>query len=102
MTVPESTTMKCEQCGKATRSDEVNLTIWLGSELNLVENVPAHVCDHCDMQYFDAPVEQAVRELTAEGFPGYRTVRYVNVPVFNLAVPSPSTAPATQSKMKVA
>ena len=78
------------------------MTIWLGSELNLVENVPAHVCDHCDVQYFDAPVEQAVRELTAEGFPGHRTVRYVNVPVFNLAVPSPSTAPATQSKMKVA
>jgi len=58
--------------------------MWIGSDLNLIEGVPAHVCDHCGLQYFDPEIEESIRALNIAGFPEYRAVRHITVPVFSL------------------
>lgn len=74
----------CPACGKPTRTDRVNVTMWLGGELNVVEDVPAYVCEPCQAQYFEPATEEAIRHLAAEGFPRWRAVREMAVAVFAL------------------
>ena len=58
--------------------------MWIGSDLNIIEEVPAHVCEHCGLQYFDPEIEESIRALNTAGFPEYRAVRHIAVPVFSL------------------
>lgn len=90
MTEIDAATVKCEACNGETRKDEVEVTMWLGSELNVIEGVPAHVCDRCELQYYDPEVEEAIRALAASGFPAWKAVRRISVPVFTLKAPKQS------------
>lgn len=74
----------CEACNRPTKFDEVYVTMWLGSELNIIEGVPAHVCTDCGLQYYDPDIEDRIRALAAAGFPGHLATRSVHVPVFTL------------------
>lgn len=95
--------LSCESCGSPTTPREIYMTMWMGSDLNLIEGVPAHVCERCGLQYFDPEVEERIRALNAAGFPSYRAVRYITVPVFSLqkevrdASDSPSSKPMEHS-----
>lgn len=76
--------MLCESCGRATRHDIEYVTMWLGGELNIIEGVPAHVCDPCGLQYYDPHIEEQIRSLAAAGFPQHLVTKTVVVPVFSL------------------
>jgi len=77
-------TFLCLSCKKPARKDTVYVTMWLGAELNIIEDVPAHVCDDCGVQYYDPDIEEKIRKLAVAGFPGHLAARTVMVPVFSL------------------
>ncbi len=74
----------CLSCNRPARQDTVYVTMWLGAELNIIEGVPAHVCDDCGAQYYDPDIEEKIRKLAVAGFPGHLAVRTATVPVFSL------------------
>lgn len=77
-------TVLCLSCNRPTRQDIVYVTMWLGAQLNIVEGVPAHVCDHCGVQYYEPEIEQKLRALNAAGFPQHLQSDTYAVPVFHL------------------
>lgn len=79
-----TTAMPCSSCGKPTREENVFVTIWLGAELNLIDDVPAHVCDSCGLQFYAPDVEAKIRSLISEGFPTHKASHRISVPVFRL------------------
>ena len=85
----------CETCGKPTKTDRVNVTMWLGGELNVIEDVPAYVCENCQSQYFDTETEERIRKLAAAGFPRWQAVREMSVAVFSVYGPKAAKAVAT-------
>ena len=89
--------LPCESCGRPTRHDIVYITMWLGGELNIIEGVPAHVCDACGLQYYDPPIEEQIRGLAAAGFPNHLVTRTVSVPVFSLDVTDVNRPAVTKS-----
>lgn len=82
--VHNESAVPCQSCNRPTRHDEVYVTMWLGGELNVIEGVPAHVCDHCGEQYYDADIEAKLRALSLAGFPRHLVVNTFAVPVFSL------------------
>lgn len=76
--------MVCASCDQLTRIDRVKVTLWLGGELNVVEEVPAHVCDRCKVEYFDPETEARISRLSAAGFPRWQAVREMPVAVFKI------------------
>lgn len=74
----------CGTCGKPTRAERVNVTVWLGGELNVIEEVPAWVCDQCNAEYFDPRTEDRINRLTAAGFPRWQAVREMPAAVFTI------------------
>lgn len=89
----EQVIILCQSCNRPTREDIVYATIWLGGELNVIEGVPAHVCDDCRVQYYDPDVEEKIRALYNAGFPRHLSVDTFAVPVFRLdgiEVPQPA------------
>ena len=77
-------TVLCQSCNRPTRQDIVYVTMWLGAQLNIIEGVPAHVCDHCGVQYYEPEIEDKLRALNAAGFPQHLQTDTYAVPVFNL------------------
>ena len=75
----------CEQCASPTVATEVAVTLWLGSELKVVEGVPAHVCQSCQARYFDDAVEAKLASLMASGAHERGAARVMAVPVFDYA-----------------
>jgi YgiT-type zinc finger domain-containing protein len=74
----------CATCGKPTKAERVNVTIWLGGELNVIEEVPAWVCDDCSAEYFDSETQSRINRLTAAGFPRWQAQREIPVAVFTI------------------
>jgi len=64
--------------------EHVFVTIWLGAELNVIDDVPAYVCKGCGLQYYDLDIEEKIRSLVTAGFPAHRAERLISVPVFRL------------------
>ena len=77
-------TILCQMCNRPTRKDTVYTTMWLGAQLNVIENVPAHVCDSCGIQHFEPDVEDKLRALSVAGFPEHLSSHQMPVPVFKL------------------
>ena len=76
--------MLCEACKKPTKADHVNVTVWLGGELNVIEEVPAHVCESCQIEYFDPETQARIDALSEAGFPRWQAVREMPVGVFTI------------------
>lgn len=74
----------CPSCGRTMRFENVTIPMWLGADLNLIEDVPAHVCDACDLQHLDSETEAAIRRVVASGFPEFRARRQISAAVFGL------------------
>lgn len=74
----------CSGCGAPTRAEHVNVTVWFGGELNVIEEVPAWVCDRCSTEYFDAETESRINRLTAAGFPRWQAAREMSVAIFTI------------------
>ena len=75
----------CSYCGAATHEDNVNMALWEGERLVVIEDVPARVCKGCFEQFYDDIVRFEVDQLRGEGFPLAAAERVVEVPVFSLA-----------------
>ena len=82
MSIPAQKT--CPDCGKPTHYKKTLVTMWLGAELNVIDDVPAHVCDNCGQQSYEPEIEAEIRALVAQGFPGHKAVNHISVPVFRL------------------
>lgn len=74
----------CSACGQATSIEKVNVTLWLGGELNVVEDVPASVCAGCGLEHFDSETEARLARLSEAGFPQWQALRVMPVAVFRL------------------
>jgi YgiT-type zinc finger domain-containing protein len=74
----------CETCGRQTEEKVVQVTMWSGGKLVLVENVPAHVCEECQEQFYDEGTGEQILALANDGFPREKAVREITVPVFTL------------------
>jgi YgiT-type zinc finger domain-containing protein len=74
----------CGTCGKATIEKVVQVTMWSGDRLVVIEDVPARICLGCQEQYYDADTGEEILRLSGEGFPREKMVREVTVPVFRL------------------
>lgn len=74
----------CESCNKPTYEKVAQVTLWSGDQLVLVENVPVHVCDTCQEQYYDEETGESILGLASAGFPQEHKVRDITVPVFKL------------------
>lgn len=82
------------------------VTMWLGAELNVIDDVPAHVCDGCGLQAYEPEIETEIRALVAEGFPSHKASHQISVPVFKLAsgrsqIDPVATARQTQTSLEV-
>jgi YgiT-type zinc finger domain-containing protein len=60
----------------------VAVTLWFGSQLVVVEGVPAYVCGNCRARRYDADVDRRLNSLVAAGFPDWKVVRSIQAPVF--------------------
>ncbi len=80
----------CESCGSATHDDLVNICLWHGDRLVIVEKVPARVCDRCFEQYYDQLTVFKLDQLRGAGFKAADAARIIEVPVFTF----PQDAPA--------
>ena len=78
----EEQAYKCENCGSSTHDDLVNICLWHGDRLVIVEKVPARVCDRCFEQYYDQLTTFKLDALRGTGFPGSDAARVLEVPVF--------------------
>ena len=58
--------------------------VWQGNRVAIVEDIPAHVCNACNEQYYDGPVSDALRRLAETGFPREWAKTEIVVPVFSL------------------
>ena len=76
--------MPCPDCGKPTQYKKALVTMWLGAELNVIDDVPAHVCDDCGQQFYEPEIEAEIRALVAQGFPSRKASHHISVPVFKL------------------
>lgn len=84
-----SATPSCEVCGGTTHETELNVTLWDGDRLVVVEDVPAAICDQCQEQFYDERSAQQIKALMQRGFPEEDAVREISVPVFRLGEPRP-------------
>ncbi len=80
----ERSGLECSSCGSKMRPEIIQMPMWLGSELNIIEGIPAHICEKCDSQYYEPHIEAAIRALVAAGFPGHQALSHMTVPVFRL------------------
>lgn len=55
--------MKCIECGGETQDRLVELLQPWGDKWYLFRDVPAHVCEQCGEQYFDADVMRRIDEM---------------------------------------
>lgn len=51
----EDDSQSCESCGGQLESKKVNLEEFEGGKLYLMENVTAHVCEHCGEMWVPEP-----------------------------------------------
>ena len=72
--------------------------MWLGAELNVIDDVPAHVCDGCSQQFYEPAVEAEIRALVAQGFPHHKAAHHITVPVFRLDGSQPEIDPAAAAR----
>lgn len=87
----------CAACQGPVRDERVNVTMWSGGRLVLIEDVPARICDRCQEQFYDERTTARIMQLAASGFPSSRAVREVVVPVFSLEAPDGDAAPAQKA-----
>lgn len=72
----------CAACGHTTARERVAVTLWFGSQLVVVEGVPAHVCPQCRARYYGEEANRRLNSLMAAGFPDWKVVRTIEAPVF--------------------
>jgi len=82
----------CESCGSSTHADQVNVCLWHGDRLVIVEKVPARVCDRCFEQYFDQLTVFKLDTLRGTGFPAAAATCVLQVPVYTFPQDTPVQA----------
>ena len=74
----------CKYCDAKTRENVVNMCLWEGERLIVIEGLPARVCEECLEQYYDNDVLVRIDQLRAKSFPVEQAKRVMEVPVFSL------------------
>ncbi len=74
----------CPSCAGTMQAKTMRTAVWQGDRVAIVEDIPAHVCNACNEQYYDGPVSDALRRLAETGFPRERARTEIVVPVFSL------------------
>ena len=74
----------CKYCDANTRENVVNMCLWEGERLIVIEGLPARVCEECLEQYYDNDSLVRIDQLRAKSFPVEQAKRVMEVPVFSL------------------
>ena len=77
----------CKYCEANTQENVVNMCLWEGEKLIVIEGLPARVCEECLEQYYDNDVLVRIDQLRATSFPVEQAKRVMEVPVFSLPDP---------------
>jgi YgiT-type zinc finger domain-containing protein len=80
----ERSNILCRVCGGNTSERVVQVTMWSGGRLVVIEDVPAHVCESCEEQYYDEDAGAKILTLANLGFPTDRADHEILVPVFSI------------------
>ena len=80
----------CKYCDAKTRENVVNMCLWEGERLIVIEGLPARVCGECLEQYYDNDVLVRIDQLRAKSFPVEQAKRVMEVPVFSLPADLPA------------
>lgn len=72
----------CTYCGEATTRDLGRLTLWYGSDLVVVEGVPARVCSGCGETFYEDAVVARMERLVAGGSDRPAPVRTLEAAVY--------------------
>ncbi|WP_173931762.1 type II toxin-antitoxin system MqsA family antitoxin [Chelativorans sp. Marseille-P2723] len=75
---------QCGSCGGKLEDKLVDVTMWTGRGLVVIENVPAQVCQDCQEQFYEKDAAMKIQELVSQGFPSSRLVREIKVPIYSL------------------
>lgn len=84
MSMADNASIACEACGGTALACVVQVPLWHGQQLVLVENVPAMVCQNCGEQFYEEHVATAIRRLAEGQVTGRPVVREIAVPVYRL------------------
>jgi YgiT-type zinc finger domain-containing protein len=72
----------CTTCGQAAlRGDRVRSAIWAGTDLLVVEDVPAVTCGACGAMFYDDATSAVLDQLRRKGMAGLAVKRELSVPV---------------------
>ncbi len=80
----EALPASCPRCHEAMLAKTMRTAVWQGDRVAIVEDIPAHVCETCSEQFYDAAVSDALRRLAEDGFPAEAAKNEILVPVFSL------------------
>lgn len=79
----------CTSCaGGRLRPDRANTALWRGSELIVIENIPALVCQTCGERYFEDETALVLDRMRGRQGGDGPPARVLSVPVFPYAPPS--------------
>jgi YgiT-type zinc finger domain-containing protein len=82
---------QCGTCGGKMEDKVVDVTMWTGRGLVVIENVPVQICTNCQEQFYEKEAAMKIQELISQGFPSRNLVREITVPIYSLregAMPS--------------
>ena len=77
--------LQCKYCESETVEELVKLVFWVDGQPIAVENIPAQVCQQCEVQFYDDETAETIATLEKLRAVPDGAKRDVTVPVFSLA-----------------
>lgn len=100
-TNPDGSNVVCQSCNRGTLGvAEVKTAIWHGSDLVVIEDVPAFVCDNCGEQYYEDETAMVLDMMRGDGFDPSSASRRIDVPVFGFRALGSALRPRAAVKRK--
>ena len=75
---------RCDLCGGELRPGHATLEIWRDSDLIVLRDIPADVCQQCGEAYLTAEISEKLDRFLDE-YHRHRPERYIAVPQFSAA-----------------
>jgi YgiT-type zinc finger domain-containing protein len=73
---------QCDLCGGELKAGITILDIWYNSELIIIQDIPADVCDQCGEAYLRAEISEKLDQFFEE-YHTHKPERYIKVPQFS-------------------
>ena len=73
---------RCDLCGGELKPGSTTLDIWYKSELIIIKDITADVCDQCGEAYITPEVSEKLDQFVTE-YQCHKPERYISVPQFS-------------------